>query len=241
MKIYTYYEDVNFLSQNELLDLWRFSWSRRGFEPIVLTLKDALNAEMHDEYIDFVTRVHKKIGSEIEGYWMAAQREIVAFTTIDEPSFISDYDVMNINFSPPDYVENLVHWRDGRCTCFASGGSSGWGNYINFLYKNEEKIVNKCMEVKSTTGRDQFHDQDFLVHTNVSPNIKEKIKEIPFLTYRDENSPVGVKPEHLNFINLPKTIHISHSSANSINLGNAKIKNAEDKRVYIGKNLLKKS
>ena len=173
MKIYTYYEDVNFSSQNELLDLWRFSWSRRGFDPIVLTLKDALNTEMHDEYIDFVTRIHKKIGSEIEGYWIASQREIVAFTTIDEPSLISDYDVMNINFNPPDHVENLVHWRDGRCTCFASGGSSGWENYINFLYKNEEKIVNKCIEVKSTIGREQFGDQDFLVHTNVRPNIKE--------------------------------------------------------------------
>jgi hypothetical protein len=239
MKIYTYYEDINFNKQDELLELWKLSWSQQGFDPIVLTLEDALNAKMHDEYIDLVIRVHKKIGSKIGGYWMAAQREIVAFTTIDEPSFISDYDVMNINFSPPDYVDNLVHWRDGRCTCFASGGSSGWVDYINFLYKNEEKITNGCKEIKLKTGRDQFGDQDFLVHTNVSPNMKEKIKDIPFLTYRDENSPVNAKQEHLDLINLPKTIHVSHDCISSINIVNKKINNIEDMRFYIAKKNIK--
>ena len=238
MKIYTYYEDINFSAQHELIDLWKISWSQQGFDPIVLTLKNALNAKMHDEYIDFVTRVHKNIGSEIEGYCLAAQREIVAFTTIDEPSFISDYDVMNINFSPPDYVDNLVHWRDGRCTCFASGGSSGWVDYINFLYKNEEKITNGCKETKLKTGQCQFHDQDFLVHTNVSPNMKEKIKDIPFLTYRDENSPVNAKQEHLDLINLPKTIHVSHASTSSINITDGTVGNIEDVRYYIAKKIL---
>ena len=41
MKIYTYYEDINFNKQNELLELWKLSWSRHGYEPIVLNLEDA--------------------------------------------------------------------------------------------------------------------------------------------------------------------------------------------------------
>jgi hypothetical protein len=238
VNIYTYYQDVNFSNQQELIDLWKFSWSRQGFNPIVLTSKDALNADIHDEYIDFVTRVHKKIGSKIEGYYMAAQKEIAAFTTINEPSFVSDYDVMNINFSPPDYVDNLVHWRDGRCTCFASGGSSGWRDYIKFLYKNEEKITNGCNKIKLKTGREQFHDQDFLVHTKVSPNMKEKIKDIPFLAYRDENSPATLKQEHLNSVDLPKIIHVSHDCTSLINIENQNIEDIEDKRVYVAKKVL---
>ena len=41
MKIYTYYQGVNFAEQNELINLWKISWSRHGYDPIVLNLKDA--------------------------------------------------------------------------------------------------------------------------------------------------------------------------------------------------------
>ena len=33
MKIYTYYQNINHPSQNELIDLWKISWSRKGYEP----------------------------------------------------------------------------------------------------------------------------------------------------------------------------------------------------------------
>ena len=54
MIIYTYYQDIEHSSQNELIDLWKISWSRQGYEPIVLNLEDAkkhpyfdiLNSEM---------------------------------------------------------------------------------------------------------------------------------------------------------------------------------------------------
>ena len=75
-----------------------------------------------------------------------------------------------------------------------------------------------------------------LVFLHIPKNGGTFIKEIPFLTYRDENSPVGVKPEHLNFINLPKTIHISHQHAASLrNIIDGTIGNIEDLRCYIAK------
>jgi hypothetical protein len=51
MKVYTYYEDINFKHQNRLLDLWKNSWEKHGFEAIVLTRG---NAENHPFYIEFV-------------------------------------------------------------------------------------------------------------------------------------------------------------------------------------------
>ena len=41
MKIYTYYEEINFPQQKEMLELWRESWSKMGFETIVLGEEDA--------------------------------------------------------------------------------------------------------------------------------------------------------------------------------------------------------
>jgi len=41
MKIYTYYQNINHGPQNELIDLWKISWSNHGYEPIVLNLQDA--------------------------------------------------------------------------------------------------------------------------------------------------------------------------------------------------------
>lgn len=41
MKIYTYFEDINHSGQEKLLELWKESWQRQGFEAIVLGEKDA--------------------------------------------------------------------------------------------------------------------------------------------------------------------------------------------------------
>ena len=54
MKIYTYYQNLNDQYQDELIELWKISWSRQGYDPIVLNLEDAkkhsyfetLNTEM---------------------------------------------------------------------------------------------------------------------------------------------------------------------------------------------------
>jgi len=74
--------------------------------------------------------------------------------------------------------------------------------------------------------------------TQASNYIKSINKDIPFLTYRDENSPVNAKQEHLDLINLPKTIHVSHASTSSINITDGTVGNIEDVRYYIAKKIL---
>lgn len=162
MKIYTYYENINFSYQNELIELWKISWSRQGYEPIILNRDDAKKFEHYNKYYDFIQEIHEKsTGSVLPdvSYHMAAQLEIAAFATIKEPSFISDYDIINVNFKPCN-VGSKVFWRDAACTCFASGDSLGWCNYINFLFSNKNKIIEHCKDIK---GRFRFHDQDFLI------------------------------------------------------------------------------
>ena len=164
MKIYTYYENIGKEKQDELIELWKISWSRQGFEPVVLDRSNAKKCKFYDEYYDFVVDIHKKACNfDIQdlSYSMSAQLEIPAFATIDGPAFFSDYDVINIKYKP--FLPNKkVHWRDGRCTCFSTGGKSGWENYIIFLFNHKDEIINYCRKIYQETKRSRFHDQDFL-------------------------------------------------------------------------------
>ena len=99
MKIYTYYQDIGFDYQQELLDLWQESWRRQNFDPIILGIEDAKKCPIYQTYYDFVQRIHENsVGKPLEkdNYCLAAQLEIAAFTTIDkdEPCYMSDYDVI---------------------------------------------------------------------------------------------------------------------------------------------------
>lgn len=56
MKIFTYYENINFKHQDEIVQLWKKSWEQQGFEAIVLTLEDA---KKNPYYEEFTTSVKK--------------------------------------------------------------------------------------------------------------------------------------------------------------------------------------
>lgn len=167
MKIYTYYEDVGFKKQLELIEVWQESWRKQGFDPIVLNREDAKKSPLYQKYYDFVQRVHEKISGKTlpeNNYCLAAQLEIVAFTNIDkgEVSYISDYDVINKNFTHKTETGKL-HWRDSCCSCFASSNRWGWKKYIKFLFEEEKTIIDWCLQEKEKTQRTNYHDQDFLI------------------------------------------------------------------------------
>ena len=233
MKIYTYYEDVNFSKQNELIELWKLSWSRQGFEPIVLNRDDAKKFKHYNRYYDFIQEVHQKSkGLPLPdiNYHMAAQLEIAAFATIEEPSFFSDYDIINVGFKTFN-VESKVSWRDKACTCFASGDSLGWYNYINFLFENKNKIIEYCNSIK---GRNFFHDQDFLI-----PIYDLGIKNGVFNGHRNQFTCKSWFPN--NPANKQITLyHVSHDNIAKLKKDyKYQHKHREDLRVDIAKMLLK--
>ncbi len=45
MKVYTYFNSVPGLVDDALLDLWRSTWAKNGWEPVVLTEEDAYRAD----------------------------------------------------------------------------------------------------------------------------------------------------------------------------------------------------
>ena len=61
MKIYTYYQDIDFSAQQELIDLWKISWSRQGYEPIVLNLQDAKKHSYFETLNSEMRRIFEKL------------------------------------------------------------------------------------------------------------------------------------------------------------------------------------
>jgi hypothetical protein len=236
MKIYTYYENVNFNKQLELIDVWKESWRMAGFEPVVLNRGDAKKCPLYQEYYDFVQEIHMEVSNRRipeNDYWLAAQLEIAAFTTIDEASFISDYDVINNGFRPPEDLSDILHWRDAACSCFASGSGNSFLEYIKFLFKNKKQIIDFCSEVKSNTNRDFYGDQDFLIAVREF-GVENGIFE---MTRDPEIIGKGYDP---NGENNCKAIHISHR-----NVGDLKKENKEfgsmsldDIRIHCAKKLV---
>lgn len=214
--IYTYYENVDFNLQNELLEIWGKSWEKYGFNTIILSREDARRSDLFQKYYDFIQRIHEQsVGKLLQdkSYWMAAQLEIVAFHTIVEPSYISDYDMINNGFHMGENLESLVHWRNDACSCFASGDKDGWDKYINFLFEKESAIIEWCQKESMNTGRIEFGDQDFLIAVR-DDGIKNNIYKM----YR--NLDIAGKEYVANETNNCTVIHVSHESVEKIQTNN---------------------
>lgn len=248
MKIYTYYEDVGFRSQLELIELWKQSWSNNGFEPIVLSREDAKRSELYQEYYDFVQRIHKNISGKIlpeNSYWLAAQLEIVAFTTISkkQAAYISDYDVINKNFQYK-HSWGKLHWRDSCCSCFASGNGEGWIKYVNFLLQEEKIITDWCLQEKEKTKRTEYGDQDFLVAVHKKGLEKDiyKMSRQPHLCqmYFPTTEEKNIKLYHLSHSNIGQVIERYKKYNKIFNVEDSHIdySNLEQVRLNIARRIL---
>ena len=239
MKIYTYYEDISFNLQNELLDIWGKSWRRYNFEPVLLSRDDAKKSCLFQEYYDFIQRIHEQVcGKQLQdkSYCMAAQLEIVAFHTIIEPSYISDYDMINNGFYTGENLESLVHWRNDACSCFASGDKYGWEKYIKFLFDKEQIIIDWCKQEYSITGKTNFHDQDFLIavrQLGIDNQIYKMSRNLNVLGS-------DYIPDEVNTCKIP---HLSHNNMGKIQKLYAQYANmSQDKiRLIMAKEILERT
>ena len=248
MKIYTYYQDVGFGSQKQLINLWKKSWSRQGFDPIVLGIEDAKKCPLYQTYYDFIQRVHENVsGKKLpeNGYWLSSQLEIIAFATIDmqEVAYVSDYDVINKNFQHK-HKWGKLHWRDGCCSCFASANGNNWIKYVNFLLEEEEIITNFCLGVKEETKRTEYGDQDFLIavhHKGLDKDIykmsrKTDLCQMYFPGTEDKN----IKLYHLSHNNIGQVIQRYKKYNNIFNVEDSHVdySNLEQIRLRLAKQCL---
>lgn len=249
MKIYTYYEDVGFKQQSELIEQWSISWQNNGFDTEVLTREDTKKSLLYQKYYDFVQRVHENVSGKVlpdGGYWLAAQLEIVAFTTIPkgEVAYISDYDVINKNFKSKHNWGKL-HWRDSCCSCFASSNGEGWIKYVNFLLEEEKTITDWCLREKEKTKRTEYGDQDFLIAVEKIGLEKDiyKMSRSPNLCkmYFPTTKEKDIKLYHLSHNNIGQLIKRYKKYNKIFNVEDSHIdySNSEELRLNIARHIVK--
>ena len=167
MKIYTYYQNINHSKQNELIDLWKISWSRQGYKPIVLNLENAKRHPYFDALNTEMRRIFKEItGRLISDYGMSCWFRWLAYATqADEKFYVSDYDAINVNF-PITEPRDKLHLMDFACPFFASGTPIQFENLCKTFVEVSEKRIEA---LKSQAN--YYHDQEFFQY-NFMPNNK---------------------------------------------------------------------
>jgi hypothetical protein len=100
MNVYTYYMPVLHLwseeSQRRLIEVWRRSWAKQGWNPIVLSEGDAAQHPRYAEFKKKFWELPTEYGHDYEGAcfmrWVA--------TANCGGGMMTDYDVINYNFAP---------------------------------------------------------------------------------------------------------------------------------------------
>jgi hypothetical protein len=204
MKIYTYYEDINVPRQTEILELWKYSWEKYGFDAIVLSEIDAQKNVLYNKFIEKMREIHLNIINQpISNYGMSCYKRWLAYATQNEEKFyFSDYDIINNGFLPEQPIDKL-HLMDECCPCFGSGRPSQiqvlCETMLDMSLENIDKLINK----KITPC---YHDQEFFVYnksklmeTNWCYFSRERPKFCNFYEYNQDNSQSLV-------------IHLAHSN-----------------------------
>lgn len=216
MKIYTYYENIQYDNQQEMLRLWQTSWKNSGFDPIVLSLEDAKKHSFYKEFVDQLKDLHFRIMNKpINDYGLSCYVRWLAYSTQqDEYFYVSDYDCINNGLEPVINTDKL-HLMDGACPCFASGEPNQFKNlchlFVDVSLQRIEDIILKTKEHK------WYHDQEFCdLNLMNSNNVKAteilKANNIIMTSHRKN----GVGPFEVGKKNTLKVLHISHQNAKNI-------------------------
>jgi len=178
MKIFTFYENIQFRNQDQILQLWKKSWKQRGFETTILTVKDAKKSSYYEEFVTNIKQTYIDItGHEISSYGLSCYVRWLAYSAQNEQGsfLVSDYDVINKNFKATEINEqtDVLSFMDRYCPCLAYGSPD---QFLAFC----KDIISISSEYKETLRKEYqeqnlifYHDQDFLVlnHERMTCNI----------------------------------------------------------------------
>lgn len=250
MKIYTYYQNINHNNQPELIDLWKISWSRQGYEPIVLNLEDAKRHPYFETLNTEMRRIHNEItGKQISDYGMSCWFRWLAYATqTDEKFYVSDYDAINVNF-PTIEPSDQLHLMDLACPFLASGTPTQFEN----LCKAFVGVSNQRIDILKRQT-DHYHDQEFFQY-NFMPQQNDSYNELRnkhnILITRNRNELGGyIDPVENKILAGPSigyienekygVIHVSHQNIGILQEKYKKYKNQDSSRLRVDliKNLL---
>lgn len=133
MKVFTYFAvgvpDTDRAFEQRLLDRWKDSWKKHGFEPGVLSL----NEMRRSPHWFTATALFRSLkGGRLHPKSLACFQRWIAYDAVvrhhnPEPTLLTDYDVVNNSFTPAEVSKESVMFYDvghlPSAVSTASGGS----------------------------------------------------------------------------------------------------------------------
>ena len=208
MKIYTYYENINFKDQDELVDLWKRSWERQGFETVILDRSHAESHPYYEEFVKDLKEIHLEIMNKpLHNYGLSCYLRWLAYATQPEEKFyVSDYDVINNSFKPIE-PDDKLHFMDSTCPCIASGTAKQFEALCHMFVDLSKSRMNSLKGVPVQW----YHDQEFMTYNfdaSLCPQALELIEKYDIKITRERNEffTPTISNEMKNF----QLIHFSH-------------------------------
>lgn len=166
--IYTYYNNIHQSEdeyQNILIELWKLSWKKNGFNPVVLTKESAVKHPSYLKYKRKVEKIHLFLtGREISQYGLSCFERWLAYASLnlENPFYVSDYDVINNGFKPQNLQinEKKISFLDTLCPSIAIGNSSLFDSFCKDILLSSRTELFK-QEYKNNFLKN-YHDQEFL-------------------------------------------------------------------------------
>jgi hypothetical protein len=202
VKVYTYYSEIKFSAQSDLISVWKQSWEKRGFEPVVLSVADAKRHPYYKCFQEVVRSQSEQMGFALSAYGEACWMRWLAYASLGESGLfiVCDYDVMNRNFPVPEKLpEGLVFW-DGACPSVASGNSE---DFLRFC-KSVEFMDVECFLEAHKKPIPHFHDQEFLCCPQCAGLKHSRMRPAEVVSLYSEK------------VDAP-LVHVSHSSIPGFN------------------------
>jgi len=163
MNIFTYYDDIGFDNQNRILDLWKKNWSSFGFNPVVLSNRDAQKHQYFKEFCQEIRSIYKRIkGENISKYDFCCHLRWLAYAAQkNAPFLVSDYDVFNSGFSFElfdKYESSTINFLNNQCPCIAYGSPPAFEMFAKDIIKISQDNVENIKKI----SKDPYHDQEFI-------------------------------------------------------------------------------
>jgi hypothetical protein len=132
-RIYSYFVDIGWTAQAAVAELWKERWRLEGWEPAILGQADAMKDprwEAMKQKIESFPCVHGSRGFEAVNFerWLA-------FSQVEEPAVVADFDVFPIRRFPP---------RDFGALPVSGDGAGGPG-FIAGRREDFSKIVDTIL------------------------------------------------------------------------------------------------
>lgn len=211
--VYTFYHDIDKKYQDIMIEYWKLTWKQAGFNPIVLNITDAQKHPFYEEYKSNILEISNflkvNFNMSFNAYGLISYLRWIAYASVDntDPFFVSDYDVLNLNFKfkSCNFLKDKLTFLDRLNMSVCYGDKN---NFLN-LCKDMSNMSLINPNIEKIKDNNFFYDRSF---------IKIFRKNLKYIRFKDtvvnfKEKLWGAKKMFDMHLYNTELLHISHRSA----------------------------